>query len=106
MAALFDAFSELSKTAVEIVHLALRLDPADGLRFGGSRTNSSVRLNHYPVGDPAPPVSVLSSASSAKPPWVTTPTVDERPVSSRGPSRRADDSDRPDEHSVLPAPGA
>lgn len=50
----YDAFSDLSTTAVEIVHLALGLDPSDGLRFGGARTNSSVRLNHYPVGDPVP----------------------------------------------------
>lgn len=54
MADFYDAFSALSTTAVEIVHLALGLDPADGLRFTGSRTNSSVRLNHYPVGDPVP----------------------------------------------------
>lgn len=54
MADFYDAFSDLSTTAVEIVHRALGLDPAAGLRFGGSRTNSSVRLNHYPVGDPVP----------------------------------------------------
>ena len=54
MADFYDAFSDLSTTAVEIVHRALGLDPADGLRFGGARTNSSVRLNHYPVGDPVP----------------------------------------------------
>lgn len=54
MADFYDAFSGLSTTAVEIVHRALGLDPVDGLRFGGARTNSSVRLNHYPVGDPVP----------------------------------------------------
>lgn len=54
MAEFYDAFSDLSTTAIEIVHRALGMDPADGLRFGGSRTNSSVRLNHYPVGDPVP----------------------------------------------------
>ena len=54
MADFYDAFSDLSTTAVEIVHRALGLDPADGLRFGGARTNSSVRLNHYPLGDPVP----------------------------------------------------
>jgi isopenicillin N synthase-like dioxygenase len=54
MADFYDAFSGLSTTAVEIVHRALGLDPADGLRFSGERTNSSVRLNHYPVGDPVP----------------------------------------------------
>ena len=54
MADFYDAFSDLSTTAVEVVHLALGLDPSEGMRFGGSRTNSSVRLNHYPVGDPVP----------------------------------------------------
>ncbi|NKB41614.1 MAG: hypothetical protein GKR86_11320 [Ilumatobacter sp.] len=54
MAEFYDAFSDLSITAVEIVHHALGLNPADGLRFCGARTNSSVRLNHYPVGDPVP----------------------------------------------------
>ncbi len=54
MADFYDAFSQLSTVAVEIVHRALGLDPAEGLRFGGARTNSSVRLNHYPVGDPVP----------------------------------------------------
>lgn len=54
MAEFYDAFSDLSTTAVGIVHLALGLDPADGLRFSGARTNSSVRLNHYPLGDPVP----------------------------------------------------
>jgi isopenicillin N synthase-like dioxygenase len=54
MVEFYDAFSDLSTTAVEIVHRALGMDPAEGLRFGGARTNSSVRLNHYPVGDPVP----------------------------------------------------
>jgi len=54
MAEFYDAFSELSTIAVEIVHRALGMDPTDGLRFAGARTNSSVRLNHYPVGDPVP----------------------------------------------------
>lgn len=54
MTEFYDAFSRLSTTAVEIVHRALGMNPADGLRFGGSRSNSSVRLNHYPIGDPVP----------------------------------------------------
>lgn len=54
LAAFYDAFSDLSTTAVELVHHALGLDPADCLRFGGARENSSVRLNRYPVGDPVP----------------------------------------------------
>ena len=54
LAGFFDAFSALSTTAVEIVHHALGMDPAQGLRFGGDRANSSVRLNHYTVDDPVP----------------------------------------------------
>lgn len=50
----YDAFSELSTRVVAVVHRALGLDPSDGLRFGGDRANSLVRLNHYPVGDPVP----------------------------------------------------
>jgi isopenicillin N synthase-like dioxygenase len=54
MAEFFDAFSSLSTTALEVVHRALGHDPTTGLLFGGDRSNSSVRLNHYPVGDPVP----------------------------------------------------
>lgn len=50
----YAAFSELSTRAVAVVHRALGLDPVDGLRFGGDRANSLVRLNHYPLGDPVP----------------------------------------------------
>lgn len=56
LAAFYDAFSDLSTTAVEVVHHALGMNPADGLRFVGDRANSSVRLNRYPVGDPVPEV--------------------------------------------------
>ena len=54
MAEFYDAFSDLSDTAVALVHRALGLDPGAGLRFDGDRANSSVRLNDYPVGDPVP----------------------------------------------------
>lgn len=54
LATFYDSFSELSTKAVEVVHLALGMDPSGGLRFGGDRSNSSVRLNRYPVGDPVP----------------------------------------------------
>lgn len=50
----YDAFSDLSERAVDVVHRALGMDPAGGRRFDGDRENSSVRLNHYPVGDPVP----------------------------------------------------
>lgn len=48
------AFSTLAGRTVDLVHHALGLDPADGRRFGGAASNSSVRLNHYTVGDPVP----------------------------------------------------
>ncbi len=54
MSAFYDAFSNLSTTAVELVHHALDLDPAAGLRFTGDRRNSSMRLNRYPLADPVP----------------------------------------------------
>ena len=54
LAEFFDAFSDLSERAVDVVHRALAMDPSDGRRFGGARANSSVRLNHYTLGDPVP----------------------------------------------------
>lgn len=54
IAEFYDTFSELSTRTVQLVHRALGLDPDEGLRFSGDRANSSVRLNHYPVGDPVP----------------------------------------------------
>jgi isopenicillin N synthase-like dioxygenase len=52
--AFYDAFSELSERAVDLVHRALDMDPSEGRRFSGERANSSVRLNHYTMGDPVP----------------------------------------------------
>lgn len=54
LSAFYDGFSDLSTVAVELVHRALGMDPTQGLRFRGDRANSSVRLNHYSVGDPVP----------------------------------------------------
>jgi isopenicillin N synthase-like dioxygenase len=54
LAAFYDAFSDLSERAVDLVHRALEMEPSAGRRFSGERANSSVRLNHYTVGDPVP----------------------------------------------------
>ncbi|BAN03762.1 isopenicillin N synthase family dioxygenase [Ilumatobacter coccineus] len=54
LAAFYDAFSDLAERTVALVHRALDL-PDDVIRdHVGDRTTSSVRLNHYPVGDPVP----------------------------------------------------
>ena len=54
MVAFFDAFSELAICTASLVHAALGLDPAAAERFRGDRHTSTVRLNHYPLGDPVP----------------------------------------------------
>lgn len=54
MAEYFDAFAALAATTLELIHAALGLDAEDAARSGYERTSSSVRLNHYPVGDPVP----------------------------------------------------
>jgi isopenicillin N synthase-like dioxygenase len=53
----YDACSDLAVRANELVHHALAFAMAsdiDATTSVGSRTTSSVRLNHYPVGDPVP----------------------------------------------------
>ena len=52
MLAFFDAFSDLAERTAAVVLGALGLDDVDG--FAGDRHNSTVRLNHYPLGDPVP----------------------------------------------------
>lgn len=54
MTAFYDAFSDLAARTVGVVHRSLGLDDSVAARFVGDRTTSSVRLNHYPVGDPVP----------------------------------------------------
>jgi isopenicillin N synthase-like dioxygenase len=54
MVQFFDAFSGLAERTTALVHRALGLSVDDVVEFRGDRTNSSVRLNHYPVGDPVP----------------------------------------------------
>ncbi len=50
--ALFDALSRLSAQTLKLVHAALGLSKQTADAHRGSSTTSSVRLNHYPVGDP------------------------------------------------------
>jgi isopenicillin N synthase-like dioxygenase len=50
----FRVFSALAAATVRVVHDALTLSGDDVQRHGGSHHISTVRLNHYPVGDPVP----------------------------------------------------
>jgi isopenicillin N synthase-like dioxygenase len=52
MTAFFDGFADLAGRTLDLVHAALGLEPGDDHRI--DRTASTVRLNHYPVGDPVP----------------------------------------------------
>jgi len=54
LAEFFDAFSELADTTASLVFTALGLSSSAHVDHRGDRTNSTVRLNHYPVGDPVP----------------------------------------------------
>ena len=50
----FDAFAALAARTLELVQHTLDLDPAIAATHTTARTTSTVRLNHYPVGDPVP----------------------------------------------------
>jgi len=52
--AFFDAFSELAAGTLELVYSALGADGEVARAHPGSRLTSTVRLNHYPTGDPVP----------------------------------------------------
>lgn len=54
LADFYDAFSDLADRTVALVHRALGLSDEVISNYVGDRTTSSVRLNHYPVGDPVP----------------------------------------------------
>lgn len=54
LAAFYDEFSALADRTVALVHRALGLSADVVSNHVGDRTTSSVRLNHYPVGDPVP----------------------------------------------------
>jgi isopenicillin N synthase-like dioxygenase len=55
LARFFDAFGVLSADTLRLVHRALELPEAHVARYEGSTGVSTVRLNHYPVGDPVAP---------------------------------------------------
>lgn len=50
----FDAFSVLADRTLSLLHAALRLSADGRSTMVSSRHSSTVRLNHYPVGDPVP----------------------------------------------------
>lgn len=50
----FDAFAALAARTLELVQSTLDLDPVVTAAHTSARTTSTVRLNHYPVGDPVP----------------------------------------------------
>lgn len=54
MTDLYDGLSALTGEAVSLVHDALGLGAASRRHVTFSRHSSSMRLNHYPVGDPVP----------------------------------------------------
>lgn len=54
MAAFFDGFAQLAADTLDLVQHTLGLDPTTAARHASSRRSSTVRLNHYPVGDPVP----------------------------------------------------
>jgi len=54
MVQFFDAFSLLADRTLALLHQALTLSPAGRSSMVSSRHGSTVRLNHYPVGDPVP----------------------------------------------------
>ncbi|MEM7139542.1 MAG: 2OG-Fe(II) oxygenase family protein [Actinomycetota bacterium] len=54
MVEFFDAFAALADRTVQLVHRTLGLDASLATEHTIERTTSTVRLNHYPVGDPVP----------------------------------------------------
>lgn len=54
MAAFYDAMAVLAGRTVHLLHDLLELDGTDRAAMNLDRRASSVRLNHYPVGDPVP----------------------------------------------------
>ncbi len=50
----FDAFAALATKTLSLVHQALGLPPEVAAAHTSLRSTSTVRLNHYPIGDPVP----------------------------------------------------
>lgn len=51
----FEAFSGLAEETLRLVHASLGVSSETARAHAGSPLTSTVRLNHYPVGDPTPP---------------------------------------------------
>jgi len=54
MADFFDAFADLAADTLDLVQTTLGLSTTTAAAHPSERTTSTVRLNHYPVGDPVP----------------------------------------------------
>ncbi|MEZ5167511.1 MAG: 2OG-Fe(II) oxygenase family protein [Acidimicrobiales bacterium] len=54
MTEFFDSFAALATTTLDLVHHSLGLDTAAAAAHTNPRSTGTVRLNHYPVGDPVP----------------------------------------------------
>jgi isopenicillin N synthase-like dioxygenase len=54
MADFFDGFAALAADTLELVQSTLGLDASVAASHASERMTSTVRLNHYPVGDPVP----------------------------------------------------
>lgn len=54
MSSLFDGLSTLTDRTLGVIHGALGLGRSSREQVAFSRLSSSMRLNHYPVGDPVP----------------------------------------------------
>ena len=54
MVEFFDAFSTLADRTLSLLHDALQLTAHSRSLTSCARTSSTVRLNHYPIGDPVP----------------------------------------------------
>ena len=54
MVEFFDAFSILADRTLSLLHDALQLTAHSRSLTSCARTSSTVRLNHYPIGDPVP----------------------------------------------------
>ncbi len=54
MVEFFDAFSNLADRTLSLLHDALQLTAHSRSLTSCARTSSTVRLNHYPIGDPVP----------------------------------------------------